>query len=153
MYEWGLNNTGQTGGFPDADIDAIEAWDIFTGTPDAVVAVIDTGVDYLHADLVDNMWHNPGEIPGDGIDNDGNGYIDDIYGIAPAIDAINADPMDYDGHGTHVAGTIGAKGNNGIGVTGVNWDVQMMAINVIEGPVGGTTGGRRGRYFVCHDDA
>ncbi len=139
VYEWGMNNTGQTGGIPGRRHRRVEAWDIFTGSPDAVVAVIDTGVDYLHADLRANMWHNPGEIAGDGIDNDGNGYIDDVYGIAPAIDAVNTDPMDYNGHGTHVAGTIGAKGNNGIGVAGVNWDVQIMAINAFEGPLGGTT--------------
>ena len=77
---WGLHNTGQTGGTPDADIDAAEAWDITTGSSDVVVGVIDTGVDYTHPDLIDNIWTNPGEIAGDGIDNDGNGYVDDVHG-------------------------------------------------------------------------
>ncbi|MEB3881890.1 S8 family serine peptidase, partial [Lyngbya sp. CCY1209] len=72
-------NTGQTGGTPDADIDAPEAWDVQTGN-DVVVGVIDTGVDYNHPDLANNMWTNPGETPGDGIDNDGNGYVDDVHG-------------------------------------------------------------------------
>ncbi len=153
-FEWGLNNTGQTGGLPGADIDAIEAWDIFTGSPDTVVAVIDTGVDYLHEDLKDNMWHNPGEIPGDGIDNDGNGYIDDVYGIAPGIDATNADPMDYV---WAMARTWRARlvrpGNNGIGVTGINWDVQIMAVNILEGSAGRNDRCRGCRHLVCDDDA
>jgi parallel beta-helix repeat protein len=78
---WGMNNTGQTGGTSDADIDAPEAWDIVTNANPIIVAVIDGGVDYTHPDLASNMWVNPGEIPGDGIDNDGNGYIDDVHGI------------------------------------------------------------------------
>ncbi|MFM6269808.1 MAG: S8 family serine peptidase, partial [Dolichospermum sp.] len=77
---WGLHNTGQNGGTPDADIDAPEAWDIQTGNPNLVIGVIDTGVDYNHPDLVGNIWTNSGEIANDGIDNDGNGYIDDIRG-------------------------------------------------------------------------
>jgi subtilisin family serine protease len=133
---WGLNNDGQTGGKPDADIDMPEAWDVTT-TSDVVVAVIDTGVDYTHEDLAANMWVNPGETPGDGIDNDGNGYIDDLYGYDFAND--DPDPMDDHSHGTHVAGTIGAVGNNGIGVTGVNWDVQIMAIKFLDASGNGTT--------------
>ena len=120
---WGLHNTGQTGGVDDADIDAPEAWDISTGDRGIVVGVIDTGVDYTHPDLIANAWVNPGEIADDGIDNDGNGYIDDVYGIA-AISG-SGDPMDDNGHGTHVAGTIGASGNNGLGVVGVNHDVAI----------------------------
>jgi subtilisin family serine protease len=123
---WGLRNTGQSGGTPDADIDAPEAWTLEIGKRDGVIAVVDTGIDYTHPDLIDNMWHNPNEIPGNGIDDDHNGYIDDVYGI----DTYNqdSDPFDDNGHGTHCAGTIGAVGNNGIGVTGVNWMTKIMAL-------------------------
>lgn len=134
---WGLHNVAQTGGTFDADIDAPEAWDLNTGNSDIVVAVIDTGVDYNHEDLAANMWQNPGEIAGNGIDDDGNGYVDDIYGI----DAINNDsnPMDDHNHGTHCAGTIGAVGNNGIGVAGVNWDVKIMALKFLSAGGSGNT--------------
>ena len=107
-------------------IDAPIAWEYTTGSKQVLVAVVDTGVDYNHPDLAANMWTNPGEIPGNGIDDDGNGFIDDYYGWNFADN--NADPMDRNGHGTHVAGTIGAVGNNGIGVAGVNWDVSIMAV-------------------------
>jgi VCBS repeat-containing protein len=127
---WGMNNTGQTGGTPDADIDAPEAWAVTTGSSNTVIAVIDTGVDYNHADLRANMWVNPGEIPGNGIDDDGNGFRDDIYGA----DFVNndGDPMDDHFHGTHVAGTLGAVGNNGIGVAGVNWTGRIMALKFLD---------------------
>ena len=121
---WGMHNTGQTGGVDDADIDAPEAWEISTGTKDVVVGVIDSGIDHSHPDLNGNMWVNPGEIAGDGVDNDGNGYVDDIYGIN-AITGVG-DPMDDQGHGTHVAGTIGATGNNAEGVVGVNHTTAMV---------------------------
>lgn len=126
---WGMHNTGQADGTPDADIDAPEAWDFTTGSSDIVVAVIDTGVDYNHVDLAANMWTNPGEIPGNGIDDDGNGVADDIYGI----DLVNmdADPIDDEGHGTHCSGTIGGVGNNGTGVVGVNWNVKIMALKFL----------------------
>lgn len=133
---WGLNNTGQSGGVADADVDAPEAWQTTTGSRNVVVAVIDTGVDYKHPDLAANIWTNPREIGGDGIDNDGNGFIDDVRGWDFAND--DADPMDDDGHGTHVAGTIGAVGNNGTGVTGVNWQVSIMPLKFL-GPDGGST--------------
>lgn len=135
---WGLNNTGQNGGVEDADIDALEAWDVTTGSSDVIVAVIDGGVDYTHPDLAANMWQNPGEIPGDGIDNDGNGFVDDIYGIDTFFN--DSDPMDLGGHGTHVAGTIGAVGNNGEGVVGVNHEVSIIACKFLDEGSGSTAG-------------
>ncbi|MBA6384831.1 S8 family serine peptidase [Colwellia sp. BRX10-6] len=121
---WGMNNTGQGGGVADADIDAPEAWDISTGSHDVIIGVIDTGVDHTHPDLMANVWTNPAEISGDGIDNDGNGFIDDMHGIN-AITGVG-DPMDDAGHGSHVSGTIGATGNNGLGVVGVNHNVSII---------------------------
>ncbi|MEG5042581.1 MULTISPECIES: S8 family peptidase, partial [unclassified Microcoleus] len=134
---WGLNNTGQSGGTADADIDAAEAWDIQQGNPNLVIGVIDTGVDYNHPDLVGNIWTNPGEIAGDGIDNDNNGYIDDVRGWDFAYN--DNDPMDVDGHGTHVSGTIAAKGNNGVGVTGVAWNAKIMPLKFLSDEGSGYT--------------
>jgi len=127
---WGLNNTGQLGGVPDADIDAPEAWDVQNGASNIIVAVIDTGVRYTHEDLAGNMWINPGEIPGNGIDDDGDGYVDDIHGINTVNNT--GDPNDDHGHGTHVSGTIGAVGNNNVGVVGVAWRVQIMACKFLD---------------------
>jgi len=126
---WGMYNTGQTGGTAGADIDATIAWDVFTGSQSVVVGVIDTGVDYNHPDLAGNIWTNPGEIPDNGIDDDGNGYVDDIHGW----DFINNDndPMDDNGHGTHCSGTIGAVSGNGIGVVGVSPNVSIMALKFL----------------------
>ena len=133
---WGLNNEGQTGGTVDADIDAPEAWDITTGT-DILIGVIDTGVDYTHPDLVANMWVNPGEIAGNGVDDDGNGYVDDVYGYDFVND--DGDPFDDHFHGTHVAGTIAADGNNGIGIAGVSWSAKIMAIKFLNSNGSGST--------------
>ncbi|MEZ2318961.1 MAG: S8 family serine peptidase [Microcoleus sp.] len=127
---WGLNNTGQTGGRFDADIDAPEAWDIQKGSKNVVVAVVDTGVDYNHQDLAANIWRNTGEIAGDGIDNDRNGYIDDVRGYNFINN--NNNPTDIASHGTHVAGTIGAVGNNNIGVVGVSQNVSIMPLMVFK---------------------
>ncbi len=101
----------------DVDIDLPEAWDIRTGSPDVIVAIMDTGLDFDHPDLVDNLWVNPLEIPGNDFDDDANGYVDDIHGWD--FDANDNDPGDHDDHGTHTAGTVGAVTNNGIGVAGV----------------------------------
>ncbi len=125
---WDMNNTGQNGGLVDADIDAPEAWDITTGGLTAqgdtiVVAVIDGGFYLPHSDL--NFWKNYHEIPNDSIDNDNNGYIDDVKGWNAGS---NNDNITSASHGTHVSGTIGAKGNNTSGVVGVNWNVKIMPV-------------------------
>jgi subtilisin family serine protease len=145
--QWSLRNTGQTvnglSGTADADIDAPEAWDLTTGSDSVAVAIVDSGVAYDHPDLAPNMWTNPGESGGgretNGVDDDHNGYVDDYRGWdvvgatrASATDSDN-DPRDMLGHGTHVAGTIGAVGDNGIGVAGVAWHVRLMPVRVFDG--------------------
>jgi subtilisin family serine protease len=123
---WNLYNTGQSGGASGADINAPSAWDISTGSSDVVVAVIDTGIDYTHPDLMANLWTSPTELNGQtGTDDDGNGYADDIYGYNALTHA--GDPLDDFGHGTHVAGIIGAAGDNELGIVGVSWNVKIMS--------------------------
>ncbi len=136
--QWALENTGQTGGTPGADIGALAAWAAHgTGSKDVVVAVVDTGVDIAHEDLKDNIWRNAGEIPGNGRDDDRNGYIDDIHGYDfYNHDATVYDQMDGDQHGTHVAGIIGAVGDNEKGIAGVNHAVTIMPVKFL-GPWGG----------------
>ncbi|MBN1758625.1 MAG: choice-of-anchor D domain-containing protein, partial [Chitinispirillaceae bacterium] len=124
--QYALQNSGQTGGTADADIDAPEAWDVFTGAiSDVILGIIDTGIDYLHPDLAGNLWTNPGEIPDNGIDDDGNGYIDDIHGYDFAYD--DNDPMDVYGHGTHCSGIAAARGNDATGICGVSWGAKLLA--------------------------
>lgn len=129
---WGLNNTGQTLGTPDADIDAPEAWNIVTGNPNFVVVVIDSGMDMSHPDLAANVWTNSGEVPANNLDDDGNGYVDDVHGWD--FSGNDNNPSDNvsicSGHGTHVSGTIGAVGNNGAGISGINWNVKIMPLKV-----------------------
>ena len=134
--QWSLKNTGQAGGTPGADIDATAAWDITTGTPGVIVAVVDTGVDLDHPDLRANLWTNPGEIPGNGIDDDADGLVDDVAGW----DFVNhdADPHDEHGHGTHVAGTIAAAGDNGRGVAGIAWHATIMPLKFLDASGNGT---------------
>jgi len=128
---WGLHQAN------DVDIDAPEAWDVRTSAASVVVAVIDTGVRYTHQDLAANMWRNSREIAGNRLDDDNNGFVDDVFGA----DAFNndGDPMDDQGHGTHCAGTIGAVGNNGLGIAGVAWQVKLMALKFLSSGGGGTT--------------
>jgi subtilisin family serine protease len=138
--QWAWQNTGQSSGVIGADVRAAAAWDKARGRFSVVVASIDTGVDYLHRDLGLNIWTNPKEAGlkcTDGIDNDTNGFPDDCRGWN--FVANSKDPRDDNGHGTHTAGTIGALGNNSLGVTGANWDVQIMPLKCFDSTGSGTT--------------
>ena len=127
--QYHLTNTGQTAGLAGADIDAARAWNLSTGSREVIVAIIDTGVDLSHPDLASNLFVNTGEIPGNGLDDDANGFIDDVRGW----DFVNDDnnPSDDEGHGTHVAGIVGAVGNNGRGVSGVCWSVTILPVKFL----------------------
>jgi subtilisin family serine protease len=137
--QWALQNTGQTGGTAGADIGAVSAWNVTTGSPSVVVAVIDTGVDYTHPDLAANIFTNTLDCNANGVDDDGNGYVDDCHGI----DTVNgdSDPMDDNDHGTHVAGTIAAVGNNSLGVAGVNWSASVLPCKFLDANGSGSTAG------------
>ena len=156
--QWPLNNTGQMypesgyynhpPGTPDCDIDAPEAWDVHTGSSKVIVAVIDTGVDYNHRDLQSNMWVNEAELNGvGGVDDDENGYIDDIYGY----DFINDDPYPIDdyGHGTHCSGIIAAEGDNGLDIAGVCWDGRIMALKFLGSDGSGTVAGAINAFYYA----
>lgn len=131
---WGLRNSGEPG-VENADIDAEQAWETTVGSRDVVIGVIDTGVRYSHQELASQMWVNEGEIPGNGIDDDENGWIDDVHGINAILNS--GDPLDVNDHGTNCASIIGASMDDS-DVVGVNWDVQIMALKFI-GAFGGET--------------
>lgn len=147
--QWALKNTGQTGGTPDADIDAPEAWDIHTGGSNVIIAVLDTGVDLDHEDLEAKIWTNSDEIPSNDIDDDYNGYKDDVNGWdfcnSPDVYNICTSPQDsvpddeY-GHGSHVSGIAAASGNNGKGIAGVSWGATIMPVKVLDQWGNGTLG-------------
>ncbi|MGB0929348.1 MAG: S8 family serine peptidase [Chitinophagales bacterium] len=163
---WGLNNTGNTGGIADADIDALEAWSMGTGNENIIVGVLDSGIDWTHPELIHNIWQNEGEdTDGDGllvldadgnwimdpddingIDDDGNGYVDDLIGW-DFVDEDN-NPHDLNGHGTHVAGTIAATGDNGVGIVGVSSQVRIMPLRFLNSDgVGLVSGAVRGLNY------
>ncbi len=142
--QWALNNVGQMypwsgqynppPGTADADIDGPQAWDIYTGNTDIIVAVMDSGVDYTHRDLDDNMWTNDEESNGQvGVDDDENGYVDDVYGydFCTFGQLRDSDPDDETGHGTHVAGIIAAEGDNGLDIAGICWRARIMSLKFI----------------------
>jgi subtilisin family serine protease/sugar lactone lactonase YvrE len=133
---WGMRNIGQTGGTPGADVDATGAWQHETGSGEVIVAVIDSGVDYLHPDLAANIYQNSSETA-NGSDSDGNGYVDDVRGWD--FHGNDNNPMDDHFHGTHVAGTVGARGNNNVGVAGVIWNVKIMPLKFLSANGSGTT--------------
>ncbi|OFZ28513.1 MAG: subtilase [Bdellovibrionales bacterium RIFCSPHIGHO2_01_FULL_40_29] len=139
---WGLSNKGQadsegTLGTAGVDIDVEKAWDIETGNKKKIIAVIDTGVDFTHPDLIENLWTNEVEAAGvEGVDDDNNGVIDDIHGYNAITNSGNA--SDDHGHGSHCAGTIGAKGDDAKGIVGVNWDTQIMAVKFLDGAGSGS---------------
>ncbi len=142
---WGLKNTGQADsagqvGTVGADINVLPVWQQgHTGSRNILVAVIDTGIDWTHPDLKDNLWTNPGEVEGNGKDDDGNGFIDDIHGWN--FFANTAASNDDHDHGSHCAGTIGASANNGQGVAGVNWNVSLLPVKFLSGSGSGSTEG------------
>jgi uncharacterized repeat protein (TIGR01451 family) len=135
--QWHLQNTGQLGGAPGADVRATAAWDISLGNTNVVIAIIDDGVQWNHPDLAANIFTNPGEIPGNGIDDDGNGFIDDVHGwdfYAKDNDPSPADPLDN--HGTALAGVAAGVGSNGLGISGVAPRCKILPLKIIKGDDG-----------------
>lgn len=147
--QWALNNIGQKvgkyTGKEDADINGPEAWEITKGDKEVVLGIIDTGVNHKHPDLIDNMWSNPGEIPGNGKDDDGNGFVDDVHGIN-AMDK-TGDPMDDNGHGSHCSGIMGGTNSKGEGVFGVNQKVSIVGCKFLDAD----GGGRMSDALTCMD--
>jgi subtilisin family serine protease len=134
--QWGLHNTGQSGGTFDADVDAPEAWELATGGS-VLVGVIDTGVDWQHEDLAANIFANALEIPGNQVDDDGNGFVDDVRGWDFLND--DNDPADDNGHGTHVAGIVAAVGGNAVGIAGVCWSARILPLKFLSATGAGPT--------------
>jgi len=137
FQQWGLFNNGQNGGRVGADISAMRAWAITKGSDQVVVAVLDSGVDYSHPDLANNIWTRPEIIKQYEDDDLTDGAVDDLHGFNLVEDT--SDPMDDNGHGTHVAGIIGAEGGNGMGIAGVNWKVKIMPVKFMDADGSGTT--------------
>ena len=136
-----MKNIGDQNGVAGADIHATSAWQLSTGSRNVVIGLLDTGVDYRHPELAANIYQNMPECNNNGLDNDGNGWVNDCHGINVTSDGNPAnEPIDYIGHGTHVSGTMGALGNNGIGVAGINWQVSIIPCKFIDFD-GGTTSG------------
>ncbi|MHC4575440.1 MAG: S8 family serine peptidase [Planctomycetota bacterium] len=140
-------------GTPDCDIDAPEAWDTNTGSSDVIIAVVDTGVDYNHPDLQGNMWVNEAELNGTAaFDDDGNGYVDDIYGYD--FWGYDGDPKDDHGHGTHCAGIIAAETNNGLDIAGVCWNARIMALKFLDWTGhGATSAAVEAFYYAVENEA
>lgn len=128
--QWALRNTGQTSGTPAADIHAAAAWDITTGSTSAVIAIVDTGLDMAHPEFAGRLWTNPGEVPGNGIDDDLNGFIDDVHGWNFFNNS--NDPSPTQPHGTKVAGLAAASGNNAVGIAGITWASPVMALTCFD---------------------
>lgn len=157
--QWHYKNFGITPrSVEGADINLFEAWQQTTGTRNVIVSVVDGGIDSGHEDLKDNLWINKGEIPGNGIDDDGNGFVDDVYGYNFVSDKGEV-TLDDVGHGTHVAGTIAARNNNGIGVCGVaggdgnpNSGALLMSCQIFEG-AGGSGQGARATVYGANNGA
>lgn len=149
---WGLRNDGSNEGVAGADINAVSAWKEVRGSRQngPIIAVVDTGIDITHPDLAANIWTNPGEIPGNGIDDDNNGVVDDVHGYNAADD--NALVADGRGHGTHVAGTIAAVGNNDQGVVGVNWEARLMPVKIFDDSGRATVDGIVRGMLYAHDN-
>lgn len=144
--QWHLRNTGLEEGKPGADISAPAAWDITREAPDVIVAVMDSGIRLTHRDIIGNLWTNPGESGGgkesNGIDDDADGYVDDFVGVNATVARTSTsakNTFDDNGHGTHVAGIIGATGNNALGVTGVAWRVKLMPLKFLNSQGVGST--------------
>jgi subtilisin family serine protease len=150
IFQWSLHNTGQIGGTSDADIDAPEAWNLQTGSRNVIIAIIDTGVKLTHEDLQAKIWLNSDEIGGNGLDDDSNGFIDDVRGwdfcnspmdssLVRCTSPRDNNPDDEDGHGTHVSGIAAAIGNNGRGIAGVSWGATVMPVKSLDAFGRGTT--------------